>query len=54
MEWGVEYTDEFNTWWEGLTEAEQTLMRSYVCSNSAAPRFAVLMRGRSTARGTPT
>jgi hypothetical protein len=23
MESEVEYTDEFNTWWEGLTEAEQ-------------------------------
>lgn len=23
MEWEVEYTDEFGTWWETLTEAEQ-------------------------------
>ncbi|MES9902016.1 MAG: type II toxin-antitoxin system RelE/ParE family toxin [Sedimenticola sp.] len=23
MEWEVEYTDEFEDWWEGLTEAEQ-------------------------------
>lgn len=23
MEWEVEYTDEFNAWWEGLTEQEQ-------------------------------
>jgi hypothetical protein len=23
MEWYVEYTDEFEIWWEGLTEAEQ-------------------------------
>ena len=23
MAWGVEYTDEFELWWEGLTEAEQ-------------------------------
>ena len=23
MEWEVEYTDQFNIWWEGLTEAEQ-------------------------------
>ncbi|HEV2057017.1 MAG TPA: type II toxin-antitoxin system RelE/ParE family toxin [Methylomirabilota bacterium] len=23
MELEVEYTDQFNTWWEGLTEAEQ-------------------------------
>lgn len=23
MEWEVEYTDQFNSWWEGLTEAEQ-------------------------------
>lgn len=23
MECEVEYTDQFNTWWEGLTEAEQ-------------------------------
>ncbi len=23
VEWGVEYTDEFESWWEGLTEAEQ-------------------------------
>lgn len=23
MEWGVEYTDEFEAWWEALDEAEQ-------------------------------
>jgi len=23
MEWGVEYTDEFDVWWNGLTEDEQ-------------------------------
>jgi len=23
MEWEVEYTDEFGTWWNGLSEAEQ-------------------------------
>jgi len=23
VEWSVEYTDEFETWWESLTEAEQ-------------------------------
>ena len=23
MEWEVEYTDEFELWWESLTEAEQ-------------------------------
>ena len=23
MEWSVEYTDEFENWWEGLDEAEQ-------------------------------
>jgi hypothetical protein len=23
VEWSVEYTDEFDAWWEGLTEAEQ-------------------------------
>jgi hypothetical protein len=24
MEWGVEYTDEFEIWWNALTEKEQT------------------------------
>ncbi len=23
MEWAIEFTDEFNVWWEGLSEAEQ-------------------------------
>ena len=23
MEWEVEYTDEFSSWWDGLSEAEQ-------------------------------
>jgi len=23
MEWEVEHTDQFGTWWDGLTEAEQ-------------------------------
>lgn len=28
--WEVEYTDEFNAWWTGLTEAEQTAITAYV------------------------
>jgi len=30
MSWSVEYTDEFAAWWESLTEAEQTSLRSDV------------------------
>ncbi len=30
MEWEVEYTDEFEEWWEGLSEAEQEDVAAYV------------------------
>ena len=29
-EWEVEFTDEFRTWWDGLTEAEQIDVRAEV------------------------
>jgi len=29
-EWEVEFTDEFGTWWEGLSEAEQVDVRAEV------------------------
>ena len=29
-EWEVEFTDEFRTWWDGLTEAEQVDVRAEV------------------------
>jgi len=28
--WDVEYTDEFETWWDGLTESEQDSVRASV------------------------
>ena len=30
MEWEVEYTDEFEAWWDGLSEAEQEDVAAYV------------------------
>ena len=30
MEWEVEYTDEFENWWESLNEDEQESVTSYV------------------------
>lgn len=30
MEWAVEYTDEFEEWWNGMTEAEQVDINSKV------------------------
>lgn len=30
MEWGVEYTDEFENWWDSLDEDEQESVASYV------------------------
>jgi len=30
MSWNVEFTDEFLTWWDGLTEKEQETIRSDV------------------------
>jgi hypothetical protein len=30
VSWEVEYTDEFNEWWEGLTEIQQTKLRASV------------------------
>lgn len=30
MEWEVEYTDEFEEWWDGLNEAEQEDVAAYV------------------------
>lgn len=30
MEWEVEYTNEFEEWWDGLTEAEQEDVAAYV------------------------
>lgn len=30
MEWEVEYTDEFEEWWDGLSEAEQEDVAAYV------------------------
>lgn len=30
MEWEVEYTDEFEDWWSGLSEAEQEDVAAYV------------------------
>lgn len=30
MAWDVEYTDEFETWWESLTETEQEDVDAYV------------------------
>lgn len=30
MEWLVEYTDEFGTWWDDLTEAQQSSVDAYV------------------------
>lgn len=30
MEWEVEYTDEFEEWWNGLSEAEQEDVAAYV------------------------
>lgn len=30
MVWDVEYTDEFGTWWAGLTASEQTSIRASV------------------------
>lgn len=30
MEWEVEYTDEFEGWWDGLSEAEQEDVAAYV------------------------
>lgn len=30
MAWDVEYTDEFGSWWDGLTEAEQEDVTAYV------------------------
>lgn len=30
MEWEVEYTGEFEHWWNGLTEEEQEDVRAYV------------------------
>ena len=30
MEWEVEYTDEFEAWWDGLSEAEQEVVNAGV------------------------
>ena len=30
MEWEVEYTEEFEEWWDGLSEAEQETVAAYV------------------------
>jgi hypothetical protein len=30
MEWGVEFTDEFGDWWNGLSAEEQEDVRAYV------------------------
>jgi hypothetical protein len=30
VEWGVEFTDEFEDWWDGLSEAEQEDVAAYV------------------------
>ena len=30
MSWEVEYTDEFNQWWNSLSEAEQDAVAAYV------------------------
>jgi len=30
MKWGVEFTDEFGDWWDGLTEGEQESVRASV------------------------
>jgi hypothetical protein len=30
VEWEVEYTDEFEAWWDGLSEAEQEDVAAYV------------------------
>jgi hypothetical protein len=30
MEWDIEYTDEFDEWWDGLTEGEQESVRASV------------------------
>lgn len=30
MAWEIEYTDEFEAWWEGLTEAEQESLAASV------------------------
>ncbi len=30
MEWDIEYTDEFEEWWDGLTEGEQESVRASV------------------------
>ena len=30
MPWGVEYTDEFEAWWEGLTDTEQESVAAVV------------------------
>lgn len=30
MEWEIEFTDEFEAWWEGLSEAEQESVRAKV------------------------
>ena len=30
MEWSVEYTDEFGSWWDELTEAEQISISAHV------------------------
>jgi hypothetical protein len=30
VEWEVEYTEEFEEWWDGLSEAEQETVAAYV------------------------
>ena len=51
MSWNVEYTDEFGTWWQGLTDGEQEDITAIaletaqktrrVCFNSLRPASSI-------------
>jgi hypothetical protein len=49
MEWEVEFTEEFETWWNDLTLSEQEAVNAKVCCfRRLAPFFRALTQTSST------
>lgn len=54
VEWPVEYTDEFGSWWDTLTEAEQISIDAHVRKlEQRGPNLPFPIRAASIGRGMP-